>query len=117
MFTELGEAGALETGTGSRLAEHLVLVELAASFLHAHQHVSGEAQQVAWTSPKHCPLRNLPVRGPKRTEGREVLFSVSQGQSDFSNPVTFVSAPVGFEPRAILLGVGYGLRDCCVRWL
>lgn len=48
-------AGALEASPGSRLAEHLVLVELAAYFLHTHQHVSGEAVQVAWT-PKHRPL-------------------------------------------------------------
>lgn len=116
MFTELG-AGALEARTGSRLAEHLVLVELAASFLHTHQHISGEALQVAWTSPKHCLLGNLPVRGPERKEGRKVLFSVSQAQPDSTNPVIFFSVPVGFGPRAILLGVGYGLRDCCMHWL
>lgn len=110
-------AGAVEASTGSRLAMYLVLVELAARFLHTHQRVSGEALQVAWTSPKHCPLGNLPVRGPEREEGRKVLFSVSRAQPDSTNPVTFFSAPVGFGPRAIWLGVGCELRGCCVHWL
>lgn len=87
MFTELG--GALEARTGSRLAEYLMLVELAASFLHTHQCISGEVLQVAWTSPKHCPLGNLPVRGPERKEGRKALFSVSQAQPGSTNPVIY----------------------------
>lgn len=56
MFTELGGREALQTSAGSRLADQLMLVELAAGFLHTHQYVSGEALQVAWTSPAHHPL-------------------------------------------------------------
>lgn len=109
-------AEALEASTGSRLAEHLGLVELAASFLHTHHRVSGQALQVAWTTPKPSPLGNLPVRGPKRKEGRKVLFSVSQAQPDSTNPVTFF-CPSGIWAKGNFVGVGYGLRDCCVHWL
>lgn len=96
-------AEALEASTGSRLAEHLGLVELAASFLHTHQRVSGQALQVAWTSPKPYPLGNLPVRGPKRKEGRKVLFSVSQAQPGSTNPVTFF-CPSGIWAKGNFVG-------------
>lgn len=96
-------AEALEASTGSRLAEHLGLVELAASFLHTHQRVSGQALQVAWTTPKPSPLGNLPVRGPKRKEGRKVLFSVSQAQPDSTNPVTFF-CPSGIWAKGNFVG-------------
>lgn len=85
--------GALETGTDSQLADLLTVLELAASFLHAHRlRVSGEGLQVARTSPKHIPW-GLPVRGPQ--EGRKVLFSISTARPDPTDPATFLFCPSG----------------------